>query len=376
MAANRYFDRDIDARNPRTARRALATGEARRPRRCSGRSPPARPVLLWSAWMLNPLCVKLMPIAVVLLLIYPLCKRFTWGTHFVLGAVDGLAPLGAFIGIAGHVTCSALLLFAAVTLWVAGFDIIYALMDFARRPRTRDQLAAGALRRNERPRAADRAARRDAGAARLSRLARTGTVAVLSPASRRLPSSSSMKTVSSAAARICSSSTSGSLFRIWHFQSSSWSRPSRVSDEAPRVHRRGRRGRCRQAPRGGADRPGPRTDPAAAAVPAAVDVGVNVTLSGPLRKYGAEVVKGVQAAVDEIKIASTRRFRTFREGARSTIATIQAIVASTNASVAASDSERDRHRRESYRGDDAGLACRTTRTSALPSSCRPSPPIR
>ncbi|HTA38033.1 MAG TPA: 4-hydroxybenzoate octaprenyltransferase, partial [Candidatus Acidoferrales bacterium] len=128
MAANRYFDRDIDARNPRTARRALATGEL-----------PASSmlwaivvglgVLLWSAWMLNPLCVKLMPIAVVLLLIYPLCKRFTWGVHFVLGAVDGLAPLGAFIGIAGTVTWSAMLLFAAVTLWVAGFDIIYALMD-------------------------------------------------------------------------------------------------------------------------------------------------------------------------------------------------------------------------------------------------------
>jgi 4-hydroxybenzoate polyprenyltransferase len=128
MAANRFFDRDIDARNPRTARRALATGEL-----------PASAmvwaiavglgVLLWSAWMLNPLCVKLMPIAVVLLLIYPLCKRFTWGVHFVLGAVDGLAPLGAFIGIAGSVTWSAMLLFAAVTLWVAGFDIIYALMD-------------------------------------------------------------------------------------------------------------------------------------------------------------------------------------------------------------------------------------------------------
>jgi 4-hydroxybenzoate polyprenyltransferase len=128
MAANRFFDRDIDARNPRTARRALATGEL-----------PASAmvwaifvglaVLLWSAWMLNPLCVKLMPVAAVLLLIYPLCKRFTWGVHFVLGAVDGLAPLGAYIGVAGTVTWSIMLLFVAVTFWVAGFDIIYALMD-------------------------------------------------------------------------------------------------------------------------------------------------------------------------------------------------------------------------------------------------------
>jgi 4-hydroxybenzoate polyprenyltransferase len=129
MAANRFFDREIDARNPRTARRALASGTL-----------PASSmlwaagiglsILLWAAWMLNPLCIKLLPIAVVLLLIYPLCKRFTWLTHFVLGAVDGLAPLGAYVGIAGQITAPALALFAAVTIWVAGFDIIYALMDF------------------------------------------------------------------------------------------------------------------------------------------------------------------------------------------------------------------------------------------------------
>ena len=128
MAANRYLDRDIDARNPRTARRALA----------SGALPPAAMlwavaigliVLLVAAWMLNPLCVKLMPIAVVLLLIYPLCKRFTWLVHFVLGAVDALAPLGAYVGITGGVSWAAMLLFVAVTVWVAGFDIIYALMD-------------------------------------------------------------------------------------------------------------------------------------------------------------------------------------------------------------------------------------------------------
>jgi 4-hydroxybenzoate polyprenyltransferase len=128
MAANRYFDRDIDARNPRTARRALATGDL----------PPS--VMLWAialglalllygAWMLNPLCVKLMPLAALGVLGYPLCKRFTWGTHFVLGAVDALAPLGAYIGITGTIALPAVLLFVAVTVWVAGFDIIYALMD-------------------------------------------------------------------------------------------------------------------------------------------------------------------------------------------------------------------------------------------------------
>ncbi|MFY9664983.1 MAG: UbiA-like polyprenyltransferase [Candidatus Cybelea sp.] len=130
MAANRFLDREIDARNPRTARRALASG-ALPPAAMVWASLAGLALLLWAAWMLNPLCVKLMPVAALLLLIYPLCKRFTWASHFVLGAVDGLAPLGAYIGIAGTITLPALLLFAAVTIWVAGFDIIYALMDLA-----------------------------------------------------------------------------------------------------------------------------------------------------------------------------------------------------------------------------------------------------
>jgi 4-hydroxybenzoate polyprenyltransferase len=128
MAANRFLDRDIDARNPRTARRAVASG-ALSPASMVWAIVIGLAVLLWAAWMLNPLCVKLMPVAVLLLLIYPLCKRFTWLVHFVLGAVDALAPLGAYIGIAGTVSWSAILLFLAVTIWVAGFDVIYALMD-------------------------------------------------------------------------------------------------------------------------------------------------------------------------------------------------------------------------------------------------------
>jgi 4-hydroxybenzoate polyprenyltransferase len=130
MAANRYFDRDIDARNPRTARRALASGTLS-PASMLAAIAAGLAVLLWAAWMLNPLCVKLLPIAGLGVLLYPLCKRVTWITHFVLGAVDGLAPLGAYIGVAGHVSWAALLLFAAVTVWVAGFDIVYALMDLA-----------------------------------------------------------------------------------------------------------------------------------------------------------------------------------------------------------------------------------------------------
>ncbi len=135
MAANRYFDRDIDARNPRTARRALASGTLA-PSVMIWAIVLGFALLLFSAWMLNPLCVKLMPIAALGVLVYPLCKRFTWLVHFVLGAVDGLAPLGAYIGVTGHVSWSAILVFLAVTLWVAGFDVIYALMDL---PTDREQ---------------------------------------------------------------------------------------------------------------------------------------------------------------------------------------------------------------------------------------------
>ncbi len=128
MAANRYFDRDIDARNPRTARRALATGKLA-PATMLWATLGGVAVLIAAASQLNPLCLKLLPLAALGVLLYPLCKRFTWLTHFVLGAVDALAPLGAFIAVSGTVTWPALLLFAAVTIWVAGFDIIYALMD-------------------------------------------------------------------------------------------------------------------------------------------------------------------------------------------------------------------------------------------------------
>jgi len=128
MAANRYLDRDIDRANPRTARRALATG-ALAPSAMLWAIGLGLALLLIAAWQLNPLCVKLMPVAAIGVLAYPLCKRFTWMTHFVLGAVDGLAPLGAYIGITGTVSWPAVLLFLAVTVWVAGFDIAYALMD-------------------------------------------------------------------------------------------------------------------------------------------------------------------------------------------------------------------------------------------------------
>lgn len=130
MCANRYLDRHIDARNPRTERRAVASGRLA-PATMLWAAGAGLALLVVSAWMLNPLCVKLLPLAALGVLAYPLCKRFTWLTHFFLGAVDALAPLGAFIGVAGSVSPAAVLLFVAVTLWVAGFDVLYALMDLA-----------------------------------------------------------------------------------------------------------------------------------------------------------------------------------------------------------------------------------------------------
>jgi 4-hydroxybenzoate polyprenyltransferase len=128
MAANRLFDRDIDAKNPRTARRALVAGTLA-PQVMVVAIVAGLALLLVAAYELNPLCVMLLPLAALGILVYPLCKRFTWLTHFVLGAVDGFAPLGAYIAVTGTVTPAAFALFAAVTVWVAGFDVVYALMD-------------------------------------------------------------------------------------------------------------------------------------------------------------------------------------------------------------------------------------------------------
>jgi 4-hydroxybenzoate polyprenyltransferase len=129
MAANRYFDRGIDARNPRTQNRPTASG-ALPPSVMASAIVIGLLITLLAAWQLNPLCVALLPIAALALLIYPLCKRFTWLSHFVLGSVDGFAPLGAFVAVTGTITFPAILLFVAVTIWVAGFDILYALMDY------------------------------------------------------------------------------------------------------------------------------------------------------------------------------------------------------------------------------------------------------
>lgn len=127
MGFNRLIDRNIDARNPRTADRHLPRGLVA-PREVLAMIAVSAALLMFSAWQLNPLCFKLLPFALILV-VYPYTKRFTCWCHLVVGASLGLAPMGGWIGVTGSAHSVIYILGAIVTLWVAGFDIIYAIMD-------------------------------------------------------------------------------------------------------------------------------------------------------------------------------------------------------------------------------------------------------
>jgi 4-hydroxybenzoate polyprenyltransferase len=128
MGMNRIADRHLDAVNPRTRTRALPSGQVS----LGGAVAfvvTAFVVFFLAAWMLNPLCFALAPVAVVIVCGYSFTKRFTVGSHFVLGLSLALAPVGAWIAVRGEVGAPALVLGLAVLLWVAGFDIVYAFQD-------------------------------------------------------------------------------------------------------------------------------------------------------------------------------------------------------------------------------------------------------
>jgi 4-hydroxybenzoate polyprenyltransferase len=128
MALNRLIDAGIDARNPRTAARELPSG-ALRPLHVVLFSLVALAVFLVAVYQLAPIVRWLWPIPVVAFVVYPYLKRATWLSHFWLGAVDGLAPVGAWAAITNDLPLEAWLLGAAVAVWVAGFDVFYALFD-------------------------------------------------------------------------------------------------------------------------------------------------------------------------------------------------------------------------------------------------------
>jgi 4-hydroxybenzoate polyprenyltransferase len=130
MSLNRLFDQAIDAKNPRTQFRAL----------------PQKKIQAWFVWLvtamslfifewsaseLGALCFWLSPVPLALAVLYPFTKRFTWLSHFVLGAVLGIAPYGAWIAVTGEFAWAPAFLTAGVLCWVAGFDMIYAFQDIS-----------------------------------------------------------------------------------------------------------------------------------------------------------------------------------------------------------------------------------------------------
>jgi len=129
MAFNRLLDEDIDARNPRTRGRHLPAGLLSRGFTW-GFTLVCGVVFLLAARMLNELCFYLAPLALAILFFYSYTKRFTSMSHMVLGFCLGMAPAAAWIAMTGSLDSGILLLTAAVTLWTAGFDIIYSCQDF------------------------------------------------------------------------------------------------------------------------------------------------------------------------------------------------------------------------------------------------------
>jgi 4-hydroxybenzoate polyprenyltransferase len=129
MGLNRIIDARIDAENPRTADRHLPAGKVR-PAEAWLLVLGAFALLLVAAWMLNPLCLKLAPVAIFFLALYSVCKRFTAMAHLVLGLCLAAAPVGAWIALRGDIGWPAIVLGFAVLFWVAGFDIFYALQDY------------------------------------------------------------------------------------------------------------------------------------------------------------------------------------------------------------------------------------------------------
>ncbi len=128
MGMNRIIDRKIDALNPRTKNRELPKGVIKT-REALFFTVIAFAFLVLAAYKLNPLCFRLSPLFILVLLVYSYTKRFTWLCHIVLGAALSLAPLGAWIAIRGTFDIEILPLCLAVMFWVAGFDVLYGLQD-------------------------------------------------------------------------------------------------------------------------------------------------------------------------------------------------------------------------------------------------------
>ena len=128
MGFNRWADRLIDARNPRTSGRDVPAGRIS-PRQALVFSVVNAALFVAVAWTINPLCGGLSFVALFFLLGYSYLKRFTWLCHFGVGAALSIAPAGAFIAVTGHITLPIVWLSLMVFFWSSGFDILYSLAD-------------------------------------------------------------------------------------------------------------------------------------------------------------------------------------------------------------------------------------------------------
>lgn len=128
MAVNRLADRRFDARNPRTADRAIPKGLLE-PRFVLLASLISLLVFEFAAWQLNRFVFVMSPFALIFLLGYHYTKRFTWLSHWVLGFTDGIAAAGGWAAVRGSLDAPAFVLWLAVTVWIAGFDLIYSCQD-------------------------------------------------------------------------------------------------------------------------------------------------------------------------------------------------------------------------------------------------------
>lgn len=128
MVLNRVLDADIDAANPRTASRELPAGAVRRSHALA-LGAVSLLALLGAVSQLPRETWVLWPVPVALFVLYPLAKRVTWACHLVLGITIGIAPMGAWLAVTGELPLAPLLMGLAVAAWIAGFDVVYALLD-------------------------------------------------------------------------------------------------------------------------------------------------------------------------------------------------------------------------------------------------------
>jgi 4-hydroxybenzoate polyprenyltransferase len=129
MAFNRVIDAEIDGRNPRTKSRAIPAGVLSE-KFAWGFTVAASLLLFFAAFELNPLCLRLAPLALAIVFFYSYTKRFTTFSHLVLGVSLGIAPAAAWIAVRGSLDPRILWLTAAVMFWTAGFDVIYSCQDY------------------------------------------------------------------------------------------------------------------------------------------------------------------------------------------------------------------------------------------------------